>query len=204
MMECHDASLRIDERLDGTLDAAGSAALAAHLAGCAACRAELAALERLRTATRALPISPVPPPDLWPGVAARTVAARRQPWAWAAVAVVGVSAALVWQIVERAPSAPPVTFASSDEQYPTPGARRAALVAQVTGGARAVPSETRAIVERNMELIQQALHEIELAVERDPNDPNLRQLLIAMHMQESALIDRIQRLGVDANRRTDI
>jgi anti-sigma factor RsiW len=202
-MNCHAASLAIDERLDGTLDAARGAALAAHLAGCAACRGELAALERLRGAARALPATPLPVADLWPAIAARTVVPRHRPLAWAAVAVVGLAGLLALRGVEQRPVVPAVVVA---EVRPTGVERRAEFVAQVTRttNTAAMAPATRAVVEQNMRVIQKALREIELAVERDPSDPNLRELLIAMHLQESALIERIQRLSVDANRRNDI
>ena len=81
---------------------------------------------------------------------------------------------------------------------------RAQFVAQVVGSDPAVSAKTRAVVENNLRVIQQALGEIEQALEREPGDANLRQLLIAIHIQESALIERMQRLTVHANRRTDI
>jgi anti-sigma factor RsiW len=60
----------LDRYLDGALAPAEEAALAAHLAGCAACRAELAALREVWTALAALPPERLPV-DLTPAVLAR-------------------------------------------------------------------------------------------------------------------------------------
>jgi predicted anti-sigma-YlaC factor YlaD len=45
-MSCHAVNEQFDERLDGRLDVAQQAALAAHLAGCADCRREWEAYAR--------------------------------------------------------------------------------------------------------------------------------------------------------------
>jgi hypothetical protein len=81
---------------------------------------------------------------------------------------------------------------------------RAAFVAHLAAGGEGMTPETRAVVVRNLEIIERALNEIEAAVERDPNDPNLRALLTAIHQQESALIDHSQRITVKTAKRTDI
>jgi len=98
-------------RLDENLPAANEAALRAHLAGCAACRAAAAGYEADRLALHALP--PIEPPrDLW----ARTSAAlereharhprvaRRRPRRWGPVAVLGSGFALALVIVLVGPT----------------------------------------------------------------------------------------------------
>ena len=82
-MTCDDAIGPLNDRLDGDLEPAVAAALAEHLAGCAACRALAADLEELRVAARALPAEVEPPRDLWDGISAR-IAPRRRSWsaAW--------------------------------------------------------------------------------------------------------------------------
>ena len=83
--------------------------------------------------------------------------------------------------------------------------RRAHLVSDAGGGgAKRLEAGSLATVERNMEVIHAALAEIEAAVEADPNDPDLRRLLTQIHLQEAALIERMQRISIEPNRRTDI
>ena len=54
-MKCEAARPLLESYLDGELDRAAVDELESHLSTCAACRAELAALERLRTTLRAAP-----------------------------------------------------------------------------------------------------------------------------------------------------
>ena len=54
-MKCDAARPLLESYLDGELDRAAVDEIEAHLSTCAACRAELAALEQLRTALRAAP-----------------------------------------------------------------------------------------------------------------------------------------------------
>ena len=61
---------RLSDYLDGDLAANDRAALEAHLAGCAACRATLAELERVVARAQALEDRP-PANELWSGIAER-------------------------------------------------------------------------------------------------------------------------------------
>lgn len=204
MMDCKATREQIDDLVDGALDAGTAAALTAHLAGCADCARERDTLLALQRAARALPRAIAPDRDLWPAIARRTAQRRRigLPLAIAAsvaAAFIGVAATKFTERVLLDPTPAPIAAVSSSAAQ-----GRALFVAQVVRSDPAVSAQTRAVVEHNLRLIQQALGEIEQAVERDPGDSNLRQLLISIHIQESALIERMQRLTVDANRRTDI
>jgi anti-sigma factor RsiW len=203
-MDCRNALEHIDDLVDGTLDADAAAALTVHLAGCAGCARERDALLELRRAARALPRSIAPDRDLWPAIAQRTRPRRSigLPLALAASVAAALIGVVATKFAERALQDPPPTAAPELATASVQG--RAQFVAQVVGSDPAVSVQTRAVVEYNLRVIQQALGEIEQALEREPGDANLRQLLIAIHMQESALIERMQRLTVDANRRTDI
>ncbi|HUQ12438.1 MAG TPA: zf-HC2 domain-containing protein [Steroidobacteraceae bacterium] len=59
-MNCEAARPQLEAYLDGELDRSSVDALEGHLATCAACRGELASLEELRTALRALPAHHAP------------------------------------------------------------------------------------------------------------------------------------------------
>jgi putative zinc finger protein len=69
---------RLSEYLDGTLALNETAALDAHLAGCAACRATLDELKRVVARARALEDRP-PAADLWAGIAQRIGVSSGQP-----------------------------------------------------------------------------------------------------------------------------
>lgn len=62
---------RLDDYVDGALDAAETRAVREHLAACAECRAEVDGLRALLDETRFLPRDVAPPRDLWAGIEAR-------------------------------------------------------------------------------------------------------------------------------------
>lgn len=63
-MSCEDFNAAIGELVDGTLDGADARALEQHLATCAACRALLTDLRRIRQTAATLD-RPAPPPAVW-------------------------------------------------------------------------------------------------------------------------------------------
>ncbi len=73
-MMCPHMHAPLNEYLDGTLGAHDRAAVAAHLAQCAGCRAALDELQALVTAARRLPREIEPPRDQWGAIAARIAA----------------------------------------------------------------------------------------------------------------------------------
>jgi anti-sigma factor RsiW len=106
---------RIQAYLDGELAAADRAHVAAHLAGCEACRRELDDLSRLFAAIDQAQDTPTLAP-IWPALAgrlaartdARTGARRRPDWSWsyrglaAAAAVTGL--VLGWRLGAAPPA----------------------------------------------------------------------------------------------------
>jgi len=70
-MSAHPTEARLNGYADGSLDATARRAVEEHLASCAACRAEAAALTELVGAARALPRSIATDRDLWAGIEAR-------------------------------------------------------------------------------------------------------------------------------------
>jgi anti-sigma factor RsiW len=101
-MGCRDARTLFSGRLDGRLGPEGAAALDAHLAGCAACRRELARWEGAARALRASGPTAVPPLLAGRAFLAATRAARPAPGVWflpaaRTVALAGaLAAAGVW------------------------------------------------------------------------------------------------------------
>ena len=101
----HSPGESLSALVDGELAPAEEAAARAHLATCAECRAELAALERMRSLVRSLPQL-----DL-PAVVVERVAwldrrGRRRPSRVAAVAVCAVGAAASLLFVAATPTDP--------------------------------------------------------------------------------------------------
>lgn len=106
-MNCINARQRIDDLLDGELDAGAESRLRAHLDACAACERHERSLRGLLEQARALPEEIEPPRDLWAGIESRLdgtraesnprAAARRPGWpallAAAAIFIVALTAA---------------------------------------------------------------------------------------------------------------
>ncbi len=71
MTSCEHIRSLLNDEIDGRLDAAAHAQVAAHLATCADCLAERNALASLVGSARELPGGIEPPHDLWPRIADR-------------------------------------------------------------------------------------------------------------------------------------
>ncbi len=134
-MNCETAITLLDDRVDGLLDAAQTAALEAHLAGCPACAAELRSLQALLDQARSLPTDIEPDRDLWAGIAARIEPADRTetiiatpgeptvstPWYTRPRALALVAALLVGGTVAATRLLTPVAPAPSVAEQPVPG-----------------------------------------------------------------------------------
>lgn len=124
---------RLAPFLDGALRSPGMAGVASHLEGCAACRAERARLERLRTLVRSSQEA-IPEPDwagFWEGIRRRIAseAPGRRPegWRWAPRLALGGSlaglvllGAVLWPGGSpEAPSRPPsIVVTAVETAYP--------------------------------------------------------------------------------------
>jgi anti-sigma factor RsiW len=75
----HDLmEMRLDDLVDGLLDEPERRAVQRHLDECATCRAEVEALQALRSAAQQLPRQMQPPRDLWAGIASRIEQQRQE------------------------------------------------------------------------------------------------------------------------------
>jgi anti-sigma factor RsiW len=132
-MTCRDAEPLLHDALDAPLPPADAAALAAHLATCAACRDLEADLALMRDATRGLD-RPIVPAQMWTrlstqlereGLMAGAAATPRTTWrgyAWMALAatlLAGVGASLLWRASD--PATPSIPNAVAPEQPAAPG-----------------------------------------------------------------------------------
>jgi anti-sigma factor RsiW len=122
---------------DGALEADHAAALKGHVAGCAACEAEVAFLSRVRGAMEE-PEAP-PPPRAWERIAARAGAARPRAaaavaWAGVAVALAAVCAWLALAAGDGEASADPWLAELTGEAAPGPEVSDGAALNFVLGG----------------------------------------------------------------------
>jgi len=198
MTECRDILPLIDDYVDGSLAPADMERLEAHLAGCATCRAEMLAIRDLLAETSRLPKSVAPGRDLWGGIESRLgtrSTARgglrfqfRVPQGVMRIAaavgllLLGASIAIAWQHRSA-----PTGFAAQQARYI---AASTALAERLAREPATLAPATRAVVERNLTILDAAIHEAESALASDPGNRTLEQMLVARYQQRLALLRR--------------
>jgi hypothetical protein len=199
-MNCETVRDLIDSYVAGTLAAREAMALEQHVVSCAECAEDLAAARALRDPLRALPRQLQPPSDLWPAVRQRVGWRRTPGWgalAAAAVLLVAVSSLVTALLLNRGGSGDePLASGSAAVQVIEAGYVEQArdLEAALEEGRDNLAPETIAIVERNLEIISNAIAESRAALEKDPANQDLRILLRTGHEQRVALLEQAVRL----------
>ena len=189
--------------------------------------------DRLMQAARALPRDIKPERDLWPDIAARIgaeEAAPAGPNRWrlvgavaAAVALVAVSSLMtLWLTDEPAPvvvhQGPPAgglatparslpleaSFGAGYTLGPRYERARNELTRDLDRQLAALPEDTRALVNRNLAQIREALAEINDELSEDPNNVLLQQLLLAAYQDELAVLMNVNRMAQTLPTRTEI
>jgi anti-sigma-K factor RskA len=204
-MTCGAVEARLDDYVDGTLGTRERAALEAHLASCAACRAALVEVRGLVANARALPRRIEPPRELWTGIAAR-ITEQRQPaggtawWRerafWAGVSAAAATFVLAVGVYRLAgpgqPSRPVQGWGVVEAGYERATAELARALAFER---RQLRPETVALVERNVRLIDAALREARAALAADPGNADLQQLVATAARQKVELLQWAARVA---------
>ena len=160
-----------------------------------------------------LPRGIEPPRDLWPAIEARLeprpVPATRR-WAWLAAAgvllVVGsslVTATLLRRepaVIAQAPPGQPepvvtrAAFGPGQTLDPTYDAIRRQLADSLAARIERLPPSARAKLEANLAELHRATAEINAALELNPGDPLLEELLINSYQDELAVLASVNQL----------
>lgn len=166
--------------------------------------------DKLRKALGRLPRDIEPSHDLWPGVAARInrrPRAVRSLWAYgmAASLLVAVVVGSLWIGIGRqaADGGTPVVVASGagDNAY---FAQRAAFAESTVQKATNLSPATRAVILRNLRIIEGSMQQIQQALESDPDNPRLRALLYDLYQNEARLLAATQQVQAQTNQRNDL
>jgi anti-sigma factor RsiW len=203
---------------DGTMDDERRAAVAAHLASCWNCKADVAHLTKAIPELRHLPQPAAPLDALWPEIheriergkivslgtqpeVASIPAQKRFSWLW--LAPVGVAVAVVIALFAL-PGKRSVEQRQGDAMVADTGAPLVAVV----DSSYAYEREAQALLdklelqramlrpdaaqtlERDLHVVDVAIAELKDAVARDPANPALRQLLAASYRQKVDLLKR--------------
>ena len=220
-MNCAELASHHDELVENRLAPALRAAAEEHVRTCAACRREVAGLRRVLAEAASLPESVEPLEDLWPSIEARlaprpALRAKRFDWRTLAVAATLAAALVTAGIALRPRVAAPggerattggstpataIPAAASTSTLPFDAAEQALLetkqrLREALAERRSTLSPaTAAVVDRNLEMIENAIEEIRVALERDPANPQLNRRLLAIHQQELAFLQHVTQHG---------
>jgi anti-sigma-K factor RskA len=194
MSACNEIMALLDEYADGTLEPSERALVETHLASCPVCLAELNSIRDLLADARRLPRSVLPERDLWSGIEARLGPATPSTPRWiawgtalriaAAIGLMLFGAGLALVLVHRSE---PTAFAAEQARYT---AASAALTERLAREPTNLSPATRAVVERNLAIVDAAIHEAEAALVADPGSQALEQMLVARYQQRLDLLKR--------------
>ncbi len=176
--------------------------------------------DKLTTAAQRLSKEASPQRDLWPGIAEAIEAPVRRRWtpmfaqAAAVLLLVGASSAVTYIAMKDQQA--PVTVVSSDLLFEQasfgnrynlgPGYldARNALAAELDADLARLSPQSRAEIEENIELIRTAIHDINLALEQEPDNALLQQRLLNAYREELSLLRRVGGLTRNVMMRNDI
>jgi anti-sigma factor RsiW len=198
MTTCETITPLLDEFIDGTLSLDQQAEVQRHLAGCPDCCSEVVALRDLLGLARVLPRSVPPERNLWDGIAPRLSPVRsrvRGPLQLRALRIAaafgllltGAGLASLWYY-----RISPHDFATHARRYDAASTTLAEALARDAG---TLPPATRAVVERNLAIVDAAIREAENALRTDPGNAALEQMLVVRYEQRLALLRRAGATG---------
>lgn len=153
----------------------------------------------LRSHIGDLPRSIEPPRDLWPAIEGRLAPrARRRPrpvlhQLAAAMVLIALSSAVTWYLVRRSDVPASVATAPVDRAELARLARAGDIMEEGLGSSSLAP-ETRAVLARNLVVIDSAIAECQRALDADPGSPVLASLLRAAHRQRVEFLQQAARL----------
>ena len=218
-MNCHEATVRFDDFLDGRLGAAEMEDFQKHIAGCSSCAGELASVRELRDLAAALPHSLEPPRDLWPAIENRISQAKvvrgrfgRRALLAAAAALVVVSSVVTAYFVGRSQavvvtaetpaalaSGPSAVLVASFEGLGVDNyvATRSELLDALEARKHELSDETMDVVMENLLLIDQAMDRIAEALGEDPDNEFLMKQLAGAYRRQIDLLQRAVRMPAD-------
>ncbi|MFQ5701547.1 MAG: hypothetical protein ACE5HU_06870 [Acidobacteriota bacterium] len=218
MMTCHDIEEVLEEPATEGIEGERRRELDRHIATCGNCR-ELAAAQRsLRSATAALPRHIPPARDLWPAILAAHE--KRDPpaaqgrgiphaprWraprlaASAAVLVVCSAGIIAWFVRPAAGPGhlvPPRRVATAGPALPDLGAAEEEFARATRRLLHArrdeLSSETLALLERNLSVINNAIAQTRVVLEREPRNTGAARVLTSLYHRKLDLLRMVTRI----------
>ncbi len=216
-MNCEQVREQMDDFVGGYLDEASQQAVENHAATCDACRAGLQELQGLVQHARQLSPGVAPAQDLWPRILEQIEESGARSWShtnrsWMALAAVLALAVLLLPYLLRQQSPEP------GERVEADATDSMAVDAAALARADLARSEDRVLlvrrdlveaieirrdllgpeasqsVEESLLVLDQAVADIQQALEENPDDRRLRLLLAAKYQHEVRLLQRVSRV----------
>ena len=212
-MNCNEARERINDYVDGHMSSSERAVLLAHFAECASCREEEMALRGLLSEARGLERNIMPREDLWKGISERIVRPEEKANApyevkWRVRTVMWLSAAVILAFLCAAvlalmnPAVQPQKGAvqahlprETGEAMVACTQERDILLADFEKRKEELPEDVVAGVQGDLLVIDNAVAEIESALDADPENEQLQKMLIMTCEKQVGLLTRIVELA---------
>jgi hypothetical protein len=201
-MNCNDLAPLLDDYIDGILPADKVRDVEQHLAGCEKCRREVEGIGSVLADARAMPRSIQPGQDLWSGIEGRLGTAQvielptarprlyRPLVLLAAALFLLVAGATLATLYQRRST--PSPFALEQQRYVQ---ATADLARKLADDPAQLSASTRAVVERNLAIVDQAIKEAENALTSDRDNTELEQMVLARYAQRLDLLKRATAAG---------
>jgi anti-sigma factor RsiW len=223
MNACHEMEERLNDHVEEQLPLPEQREVEKHLASCSGCREVLEGLRSLRKQTEELPHDIQPPRDLWPGIAAelegarnvtplrpRTVSRPSSIWrvalpAAAALLLVALTALVTARLVGPEAQRPDdvlgtgltslQAFRAAEADYRNTTDDLMAALDQRRGE---LSPETIEVVEENLRIINEAIHEAWTALESEPSRVGNGYLVASLYQKKLELLEQAIRLPAES------
>ncbi|MFP6582155.1 MAG: zf-HC2 domain-containing protein [Candidatus Hydrogenedentota bacterium] len=218
-MNCEKTLEQLHDAIDGLLAEDAQQAFTDHLADCDSCREEYAFMKNILAETAELPKNIQPDRDLWDDILAKldveakpanVVTFPKQIKRWAPLVAVAALILVVASLQSFGPdtATDPVTKETTVAIANTPDEEIVALEAQYADARttlmqalearkQELPEDLVATIEENLNIIENAVVDINRALAENPENPELERMLHAAYQSEVSLLQAV--VGVESD-----
>lgn len=221
-MTCAEIQDRLDDYVDGGLGEREFQEVELHLHDCPECRRHERALRSLLAQAEALPEQLTPHRDLWPGIADRLgrrsllarlpSLGRRPALRWGSLAAAAAVALAVASLARHAGVPAPAPQAGGTPVAVKQGAAldpaeqeyqraTAELMAALSKQREGLAPETQKAVDENLRVIDGALRDLRVALQKDPGNQKLNRMLVATHQKKVDMLRYLLKLNLPQGER---